>query len=141
MLMYSVLVAYFFMWYLLIVMMTLFFLAGLEDLVSDLFFWWQFFRQNKPDYAQMQEGHALAEQWIAVMLPCWHEENVIAQMLINNALAIEYTHYYFFVGVYPNDPDTIQAVTHAAASYPCIQCVIGRTPGPSNKAANLNEIY
>jgi adsorption protein B len=75
------------------------------------------------------------------MIPCWHELNVIATMLKHNCYSIDYKNYYLFVGVYPNDPEMIAEVQQVATLHPQVQCVIGDTPGPTNKAANLNCIY
>src|SRR5206468_12349864 len=49
--------------------------------------------------------------------------------------------YDLFVGVYPNDPATIKAVSDTAKAIPHVQCVIGPDPGPTNKARNLDAIY
>ncbi len=81
------------------------------------------------------------EQKIAVLIPCWHEAGVIGTMLKHNCYSIDYKNYYFFVGVYPNDPTTVEEVEEVAALIPNVRCVIGATPGPTNKAANLNGIY
>ncbi|MDA9272269.1 glycosyltransferase, partial [bacterium] len=81
------------------------------------------------------------EQYIAVLVPCWHEAGVIGTMLKHNCYSIDYKHYFFFVGVYPNDPETIAEVQSVAHLINHVQCVIGDKPGPTNKAANLNGIY
>ena len=62
-------------------------------------------------------------------------------MLKHNCYSIDYTNYYIFVGVYPNDPDTVAEVQGVAKQMKQVQCVIGEKPGPTNKAANLNSIY
>lgn len=78
---------------------------------------------------------------IAVLIPCWQEAGVIGTMLKQNCYSIDYSNYYFFVGVYPNDLETVNEVQEVAQLIKNVRCVIGTTPGPTNKATNLNEIY
>ena len=96
-------------------------------------------RNYKPlTYEQLAEKE---EQMIAVLIPCWHEAGVIGSMLKHNCYSMDYSNYYFFVGVYPNDPETVNEVQEVANLIKNVRCVIGTTPGPTNKAANLNGIY
>lgn len=135
---------YFLMWYITTLLAVVFTISGLDDFFIDLYYW---FRLNKKKpgipyvLTEKTDTHTKPEQYIAVLIPCWHEADVIIQMLINNVYAIDYNHFYFFVGVYPNDPDTIFSVTTVASKHKQVQCVINKTPGPTNKASNLNQIY
>lgn len=140
-----VLYVYFFFWYLLVTVAVIFCISGLDDLFFDFFYWFRFFyrlwktRKYAPfTYKQLS---SIPEKRIAVLIPCWHEENVIGTMLAHNSLSIDYHHYDLFVGVYPNDPETIEAVQNAEKKLEHVCCVIGEKPGPTNKAANLNEMY
>lgn len=142
-----VLIVFFFMWYLLIFASILFTISGLDDFFIDIYYWRRFFKRKKnykkheyPSLTYQQlSGHL--EKKIAIMTPCWHEANIIDVMLKNNCSVIDYKEYCFFVGVYPNDPETIASVEKAAKVYPQIQCVIGSDPGPTNKGSNLNHIF
>ena len=139
------LILYFLMWYLLVALAVLFIISGLDDLFIDCYYWvryiWRVWKTRH--YEPLTYEHLVAqdEQFIAVMIPCWHEANVIATMLKHNCYSIDYTNYYLFVGVYPNDPDTVAEVQAVAKLNKHVQCVIGETLGPTNKAANLNGIY
>jgi bacteriophage N4 adsorption protein B len=140
-----VLILFFVMWYVLVTLAILFSFSGLDDLFIDIYYWIRYLwriqktRHYKPlTYDQLIKK---PQQYIAVLVPCWHEANVITTMLKHNCYSIDYKKYFIFVGVYPNDPDTVQEVQDVAETIPHVQCVIGRTPGPTNKAANLNEMY
>lgn len=140
-----IIILYFIMWYFLVALAILFIISGLDDLFFDAYYWFRFFvrlwryRRYPPlTYQQLAEKE---EQMIAILTPCWHEANLIATMLRHNCYSIDYSNYYFFVGVYPNDPDTVIEVQKVADHIPNVQCVIGATPGPTNKASNLNHIY
>ncbi|MFO2972501.1 glycosyl transferase family protein [Legionella pneumophila serogroup 10] len=140
-----ILVIYFIMWYFLVALACLFIISGIDDLFFDAYYWIRYLfriwktRHFKPlTYEQLVEKE---EQMIAVLIPCWHEAGVIGTMLKHNCYSIDYSNYYFFVGVYPNDPDTVKEVQEVSHLIKQVQCVVGETPGPTNKAANLNGIY
>ena len=140
-----VLIFYFLFWYLLIAVLLLFLISGLDDAFFDIYYWIRYgyrkwkTRKFKPlTYEQLKEKPELN---IAVMLPCWHEANVISTMLLHNCSRIEYNHYDIFVGVYPNDPDTVNAVTAVSKQTPHVHAMIGAQDGPTNKASNLNQVY
>ncbi|CZJ92571.1 bacteriophage N4 adsorption protein B [Legionella pneumophila] len=140
-----ILVIYFIMWYFLVALACLFIISGIDDLFFDAYYWIRYLfriwktRHFKPlTYEQLAEKE---EQMIAVLIPCWHEAGVIGTMLKHNCYSIDYSKYYFFVGVYPNDPDTVKEVQEVSHLIKQVQCVVGETPGPTNKAANLNGIY
>ncbi|MFO3360849.1 glycosyl transferase family protein [Legionella pneumophila serogroup 1] len=140
-----ILVIYFIMWYFLVALACLFIISGIDDLFFDAYYWIRYLfriwktRHFKPlTYEQLAEKE---EQMIAVLIPCWHEAGVIGTMLKHNCYSIDYSNYYFFVGVYPNDPETVKEVQEVSHLIKQVQCVVGETPGPTNKAANLNGIY
>lgn len=81
------------------------------------------------------------EKKIAIMVACWQEHLVIGKMLKHNASQINYENYNFFVGMYPNDQKTQQAVSEVQKIIKNIYQVVTDEPGPTSKADNLNCIY
>ncbi|MDP3268847.1 MAG: glycosyl transferase family protein [Legionella sp.] len=140
-----ILIIFFIMWYFLIALAVLFIISGIDDLFFDSYYWVRYFyrfwktRNYKP--LTYEELATKKEQLIAVLVPCWHEAGVIGTMLKHNCYSIDYSNYNFFVGVYPNDPETVREVEEVSSLIPQVRCVIGDTPGPTNKATNLNGIY
>lgn len=140
-----VLTLFFMMWYFLIGIAILFIISGLDDLFFDVYFFYYFLkrkwkvRKYKP--LIYKDLITKEQQFIAVMTPCWHERGVIGDMLLHNSNSIDYNHYKIFVGLYPNDPETVKEVKNAAKINPHIVPVIGGHEGPSNKAMNLNHVY
>lgn len=133
------------MWYFLVVLACLFIISGIDDLFFDFYYWIRYAirlwktRKYKPlTYKQLAEKE---EQMIAVLIPCWNEAGVISTMLKHNCYSIDYVNYYFFVGVYPNDPETVKEVQAVSKYIKHVKPVIGSAPGPTNKAANLNGVY
>ncbi len=139
------LVIYSIMCYMLVALSILILLSGLDDLFFDFFYWirlaYRLKKVRKYDKLSYEKLVAVPEKKIAVLVPCWHESNVIEDMLKHNIYHLNYENYDFFVGVYPNDPDTVKVVERCAATMPHIQCVIGSKPGPTTKADNLNGVY
>lgn len=78
---------------------------------------------------------------LAIFVPAWDEALVIGAML-RTALA-RYVHpdYRIYVGCYPNDRATIDAVAAVAERDPRVRLVIGARPGPTTKADNLNAMW
>lgn len=83
----------------------------------------------------------LPEKRIAIFVPLWQEHAVIHQMLEHNIDAIRYEKYAFFVGVYPNDDETREAVEEAASRSRNVYLCVCPHPGPTSKADCLNWIY
>ena len=121
------------------------FLSGLDDLFVDICYWvrrfyrFLFYRHiYRPlTLAQLTEK---PEQSVAIMVPAWHEADVIANMLETNMKLMQYENYIFFVGVYHNDPATISEVDQVLIKYPCVKKVVVPHDGPTCKADCLNWI-
>ena len=76
---------------------------------------------------------------IVVFVPAWDESAVIGAMLRHAVDTLSGADWVIYVGVYPNDPATIDAV--ARVDSPRIRMVIGPRNGPSTKADCLNALW
>lgn len=81
------------------------------------------------------------EARIAIFIPCWHESDVVEQMVSLALKRIEYDRYDIFIGVYPNDPETIAKVDIVCAKARNVHKVVNPRPGGTTKAQNLNAVY
>ena len=88
-----------------------------------------------------EELRAVPEHRIAILIPLWHEHQVIGPMLESNLAAIEYENYDIFAGVYPNDDATARVVAEVAARHPRVHMAVCPRPGPTSKADCLNAIW
>jgi adsorption protein B len=120
-------------------------LSGTDDLALDLFYWFNYvFRRkvmNRYQHLPIDALHSTKEKPIAIFVPTWQEADVIDEMLTRACSTIEYSSYDIFVGVYPNDPETLGRVEAAAKRFLQIHPVIAGHWGPSTKAKNLNDIH
>ena len=89
-------------------------LSGLDDLAVDLVWYWHAI--YRPTVTPSAETLAdTAEKHTAIFVPLWHEHQVIERMLAHNVATVQYSNYTVFVGVYPNDLPTLEAVSKAAS--------------------------
>lgn len=76
---------------------------------------------------------------IAVFIPAWDEAAVIGDMLRCTLATFDHGDYLLYVGCYPNDPATIEAVREVRDRR--IRLVVGHTPGGTTKADCLNRLW
>jgi adsorption protein B len=128
-----------------VVVAFVYLLLGIDDLVFDMMYWvrtiGRALRGRRFPKLTVEKLRSKAEQRIAIMIPCWHEHDVVERMLEFATTSLEYQHYDIFVGVYPNDEPTLAAVTSAAARHRQVRLVVNPLPGPTTKAQNLNSIF
>ena len=129
-----------------IVLLIAFTLGGLNDFFVDLYYWARLiyrrlFKKALIRKLTLNQLLSVEEKPMALMIPAWHEAGVIRSMLLNTINTLDYTNYFIFVGVYPNDPDTQREVDEVGEVYTRVIKVVNSKPGPTTKADNLNEIY
>ncbi|MCX6160346.1 MAG: glycosyltransferase [Ignavibacteriae bacterium] len=118
----------------------LLFISGVDDLYMDLLFWLERgkYKSMMPDFSEMFDKE---EKPIAILLGAWNESSVIGRTLSYAIGNQNYSNFRIFVGVYPNDPDTIRVVQKISKKDPRIIACVNPVNGPSTKADNLNSIY
>ncbi len=127
---------------LLIPLAILMLVSGLDDLLLVLAMVWRWIRLRRLPQGPSDAGLQLVpEQRIAIFVPLWREDCVIRRMLEHNLAAIRYRRYDFFVGAYPNDEPTLDAVRDAEQRYPNVHLAVCPHDGPTSKADCLNWIY
>ncbi|MFM0290916.1 glycosyl transferase family protein [Paraburkholderia megapolitana] len=120
-------------------------LSSFDDLFIDAWYWTRTLyrrftvkRIYKPlTTAQLYQRE---EQPIAIMVPAWHEYDVIAAMLEDLVRVVDYRNYVVFVGTYQNDPQTIAEVDRMRRRYKQLQRVEVPHDGPTCKADCLNRV-
>ena len=114
-------------------------LSGLDDLFLDLHFLIR--RLRRPRIRDTGAASNIPEKHIAIFVPLWQESAVITGMVEHNLSAIRYGNYEFFVGAYPNDDPTLDAVRELERRYPRVHLAVCPHDGPTSKADCLNWIY
>lgn len=117
--------------------------SGLDDLVLDALCLWAWLKRRLPASPAISEHDdgSRGEKCIAIFVPLWHEHAVIGGMVEHNVSAINYENYHFFIGAYPNDDPTVDAVRELESRFPHVHLAVCPHNGPTSKADCLNWIY
>jgi bacteriophage N4 adsorption protein B len=118
-----------------------FLIIAVDDLVVDIIFAAHRLKQLvkgrlAPDRHKPQTSTG---DMLAVFIPAWQEAAVITKMLNHAARAWDARHYQIFVGCYPNDLETIAAVTSIASNV--VHIALNPHPGPTTKGDCLNQVW
>ncbi len=128
-----------------IIIGSIFATSGFTDIVFDIYFIFRsvrrFFLSRHWPKLNLERLEAREQQKVAIIIACWHEEAVIAKTLKNACESIHYRNYDIFVGTYPNDPETQHEVDKVNRDFPQVHKVVTADDGPTNKAANLNQVF
>ena len=123
------------------------FVGGLDDLAIDLIWisrtaWRRLtvYRRHEPATAVILPPPANPGR-IAVFIAAWDEAAVIGDMLRAALGRFDHGDYRLYVGVYPNDPATIEAVDAVARDDARVRIVNGVLRGPTTKAECLNRLW
>lgn len=122
-------------------------IGGLDDFVMDMVFLWRRAKREIFIYSRHRRMTAATlprsdhPGRIAVLVPAWREANVIGAMLRGCLDRWRSEDFLLLVGTYPNDPDTIRAVTDVACEDTRIRLVILPHDGGTTKADCLNHVW
>lgn len=115
--------------------------SGLDDLVIDLSWLRLLLRSRlRPRRAPNQPVDPTTEPRIAIVVPCWQEDDVIETMVETNLAAIRYENYDIWLALYPNDELSMSAARKAQGRSEKIYWSAGDRPGPTTKADNINQL-
>lgn len=122
----------------------IFFLIGaIDDFAVDVSWVWLKLtgraRTAKVDRAELQQRELNGP--VAVFIPAWQEAEVIFETIRHLLSVWPQNNLRVYVGVYRNDPATLEAATGAAHGDARLRLVIHDRDGPSTKADCLNRLY
>ncbi|MFC7499377.1 glycosyl transferase family protein [Enterovirga sp. GCM10030262] len=124
---------------------TGFLLLGTSDLLVDFIWIARTLRRRFTIYRRFERASAATLKptdrpgRLALFVPAWKESGVIGEMLRSALATFRHDDYRIYVGAYPNDPATIDAVRRVTDAR--VRLVIGPKPGPTTKADCLNRIW
>lgn len=115
---------------------------GIDDLLWDIFNIVRKIRYGEAGRMPVERLDAVPSKLLAVIIAAWHEDNVIEAVIENMISSLQYPRsmYHVFIGVYPNDEATINAVKRLEQIYDNVHMVVNVRPGPTSKADNINNI-
>jgi len=115
-------------------------LSGLDDMALNVLCFWSWVR-TRTALGKQTAYCQRPEKRIAVFVPLWREHRVIGGMVDHNVSAIDYDNYHFFIGAYPNDEPTLDAVRLLESRFSQVHLAVCPHDGPTSKADCLNWIY
>lgn len=116
-------------------------IGGIDDLIVDaVYFVRAAFRGPRHAEATLADLPPPVRP-IAVFVPAWQEHEVIGRMLRTASTRWPHPDARIYVGAYPNDWETIEAVAEVALTDSRIRLVIGHRAGPTTKADCLNSLW
>ncbi|MCB2015052.1 MAG: glycosyl transferase family protein [Sphingobium sp.] len=124
-----------------------FIIGGIDDFIIDILYLIRKINRRLFIYSiyRRMTGATLPQSaWpgeMAIFIPAWNEANVIGAMLRNSLNSWRAGGFHIFVGVYPNDPNSITTIADIAASDARVTMVIAPHDGPTTKADCLNHIW
>lgn len=128
-----------------VIISIVYLILGLDDVIIDSLFWISriqravtFRGAKRLDLRTLKKQ---PQKRIAIFVPCWNERDVVDRMLDFAVRSLDYMNYSIFVGVYPNDPETIAKVESISQRSDRVIAAVNTRPGPSTKADNLNSMY
>ncbi len=116
-------------------------LNAFDDVVIDVASLIAYLRSRRDKMPGAAELKAVPERRMAIFVPLWKEFRVIQKMVEHNIAAQKYDNYDFFIGAYPNDPPTIEAVKEVVRRFPRAHMSVCPHDGPTSKADCLNWVY
>lgn len=111
--------------------------SGVDDLLLNLCWLRLAFRRAEP----VPDWQGEPEKRLALFVPLWQESEVVRQMVTHNVTSLRYRSYDLFVGGYPNDPATVDAIREMEEQFPNVHLAIVPHDGPTSKADCLNWAY
>lgn len=119
----------------------LFLLGSIDDALIDLLYFAFGKKTRAAEYSREEWNRILSmpEQPIALLIPAWQESAVLEAMVRTNLSRIRYKNFRWFIGVYPNDPETLSIAKKLEGLHSDkITVVVTDRPGPTSKAHCLN---
>lgn len=117
-----------------------FLIFGADDFLIDFIAWIKKLGPKELDLNNQKKIASLPERKIAILLAAWKEDGVISGMIRGNRGQIQYSNYDFFLGVYPNDLNTLKEAEDLSKEFSNVHVIVNRHPGPTSKGQMLNEI-
>ncbi|MBS0480240.1 MAG: glycosyl transferase family protein [Proteobacteria bacterium] len=117
-----------------------FLIGGVDDLALDAVYWPMRLTRRRRDL-HVAELTKTATGRIAVFVPAWDEAAVIGRMLATTLARFGGDDFRIYVGAYPNDRATIDAIDAVARTDPRVRRVLTERPGPTTKADCLNRLW
>ena len=122
-------------------LVSMYLLMSVDDFLWDIItsVMRRFRRKQDLDFKKLD---TVPPKLLAVTIAAWHEENVLGDVIDNFIESASYPRsmYHIFLGIYPNDPPTLEVALDLAKRHHNVHVIINTLPGPTSKAQNINHV-
>lgn len=118
-------------------------LISLDDFIWDVYYFFSPKRKkNNTNAISYKDLTDTVPGLLAIIVPAYREEDVLEDVIENLIDTNHYPNamYHIFLGVYPNDPDTLDIADNLSKNHKNVHRVIHIIDGPSSKADNINNV-
>ncbi len=117
-------------------------LFSIDDIIFDIICLFKKARKKALLRVKVEELNECPPKMLAIVIAAWHEAEVISHMIENLLMSVQYpkSMYHVFIGVYPNDLETREALEEICVKHPNVHMVVNSKNGPTNKADNANNV-
>ncbi len=124
-----------------LLLVILYLAMGFDDFLWDIFSLTKRRKYNKSRF-DFETLRSTPPKLLAVTIGAWNEAEVIEDVIENLLASIQYpkSMYHLFVGVYPNDAETIEKVSRLDAQFDNVHMIVNFKDGPTSKAQNINNV-
>ena len=125
-----------------LVVVILYIAFGIDDLIWDVITSVKKLFCRAKDNIPLSELDSCPPKLIGIIIAAWHEDSVLGPVIDNVIASSHYplSMYHIFLGVYPNDPETIAVAQDLAERHLNVHVIINAKPGPTCKADNVNHV-
>lgn len=124
-----------------LILALLYLAMGFDDFLWDIYSFTKRaqYKRNRLDFKVLRTP---PPKLLAMTIGAWNESAVIGAVIENLIASIQYpkSMYHLFVGVYPNDHETMAIVAEIEKKVPNVHMVVNCLPGPTTKAQNINYV-
>lgn len=129
-------------WELLLFAASWFAISAFDELAIDiLWIWYRLTGRISRSGGLADDNEQPLKGLTAVFVPAWHEADVIGPMIRHTLAAWRQDNLRLYVGLYPNDEETLAAAVQAIKSDHRVRLVVNDQAGPTTKADCLNRLY
>ncbi len=124
-----------------LILVVLYLVMGFDDFIWDIYSLTKRKKYNKSRF-DFRTLRAEPPKLLAVTIGAWQESAVIEDVIENLLASIQYpkSMYQLFVGVYPNDLETLAIISELEKKYSNVHSIVNPLNGPTSKAQNINNV-
>ncbi len=115
---------------------------SIDDIIWDLAYTFNRRLHRNVALVSWRSLDARPPKLLAVIVAAWHEDSVIEPVIDHLYASVQYPRslFHVFLGVYPNDPATVDAARRLARRYENVHVAVNPEQGPTSKANNINQV-